>query len=131
MRLCALIVWCSVRSQGENRHKTPQCNIVAKKSNTHRILNLHCLLNFLCWHFAKWKVDLIRSRNSGCGSVYVLGYVHLGSDSLGSIYSAGNNTLNVAPCPGSLSAQMYPPWFSTTLRTMERPTPVPLYSAMP
>jgi hypothetical protein len=37
----------------------------------------------------------------------------------------GNTAVNVVPMPGLESTQIRPPWFSTTERTIESPSPVP------
>lgn len=47
------------------------------------------------------------------------------------LYSAGNKILKLDPFPGCDSALIKPLWFSITLRTMDKPMPVPLYSASP
>ena len=39
--------------------------------------------------------------------------------------ASGNVNVMVAPCPGLLSAQIFPPWAVMMALTMERPSPLP------
>lgn len=48
---------------------------------------------------------------------------HAGGENV--CHSAGIRTVNVLPCPGTLSTSAVPPWSRAIWRTMYSPSPVP------